>query len=127
MTHHPAKVSPFTTRVIGPSLEIVASFTRCGTIVGKVRISGFGLRQTEISVQDCRHVSSEAGCLVRVGAGGSDSRHEEDPSFHAISKVHRILDTSTVLMMGIDKCVNKAHHHDSILEASQEHLGDQVM
>ena len=72
-------------------------------------------------------MSSEAVRLLRVGVGGSDSRHEADPSFHAISKVPRILDTSTVLMMGIDTCVNKAHHHDSILEALQEHLGDQVM
>ena len=47
--------------------------------------------------------------------------------FYTITKVSRILDASTVLMMGINKCVNEAHHHDPILEASQEHLGDQVM
>ena len=29
--------------------------------------------------------------------------------------------------MGINKGVNEAHHHDPILEASQVHLGDQVM
>ena len=65
--------------------------------------SGFGLRQTEILVRDCQHVSCEACCLVRVGAGGSDSSHTADPSFHAITKVPRIVDTSTVLMMGINK------------------------
>ena len=78
-------------------------------------------------MRDCKHVSSEACCLVRVGVGGSDSNHKADPSFHAITNVPRILDTSTVLMMGIHKRVNEAHHHDPILEASQEHLGDQVM
>ena len=31
-----------------------------------------------------------------------------------------------VLMMSINKCVNEAHHHDPILEASQEHLGDSL-
>ena len=30
-------------------------------------------------------------------------------------------------MMSINKGVNEAHYHDPILEASQEHLGDQVM
>ena len=69
-------------------------------------------------------MSCEACCLVRVGVGGSDSSHKADLSFHGISKVPRILDTSTVMILGIDKRVNKAHHHDSILEASQEHLGD---
>ena len=41
-------------------------------------------------------------------------------------KISRILDASTVLMMSINKRVNEAHH-DPILEASKEHLGDQVM
>ena len=89
-------------------------------------VSGFGLRQTDISVQSCRHVPSEARCLVRMGEGKSDTCHEADPPSYTITKVSGILDTS-VLMMGINKCVNEAHHHDSILEASQEHLGDQVM
>ena len=30
-------------------------------------------------------------------------------------------------MMSINKRVNEAHHHDPVLQASQEHLGDQVM
>ena len=91
-----------------------------------MRVSGFGLQQTEVFARDCRYVSCEACCLVRVGAGKSDSRHEADSPFHTI-KVSRVLDASTVLMMGMNKCVNEAHHHDSVLEASQEHLGDQVM
>ena len=66
-------------------------------------------------------------CLVRVSVGRSDSRHEADSPFHAITKVPRILHASTVLMMSIHKRVNEAHHHDPTLEASQEHLGDQVM
>ena len=47
--------------------------------------------------------------------------------FYTITKVSRILDASTVLMMGINKRVNEPHRHDPILEASQEYLGDQVM
>ena len=63
-------------------------------------------------------MSCEACCLVRVGVGRSGGRRKAGSSFHAITKVPRILDKSTVLMMGINKCVNEAHHHDSILEAS---------
>ena len=89
-----------------------------------MRVSGFGLRQMEVLARDCRHVSCEACCLVRVGVGRRDSRHEGDSPFQPITKVPRILDVSTVLMMGIHKCVNDADHHDPILETSQEHLGD---
>ena len=92
-----------------------------------MRESGFGLRQAEVSMWDRKHVSCEACCLVRVGVGRSDSRHEAGSPFHAITQIPGILDASTVLMMGIHKCVNDAHHHNPILEASQEHLGDQVM
>ena len=108
----------------GPSLEIVSSFSFCGTSVGKVRVSGFGLRLTETSVQDCEHVSSEACCLVPVGVAGSDNSHEAGLSFHAIFQIPRILDASTVLMMSTDKCVKEDHHHSTNLEASQEHPGD---
>ena len=110
-----------------PSLEVITSFSCCGTNVGKVRVSGFGLRQTEVFARDCRYVSCEACCLVRMAVGRSNSRHEADSPFYAITKVSRILDASTVLMMSIHKRVNEAHHHDPTLEASQEHLGDQVM
>ena len=71
-------------------------------------ISGFGLRQ-------------------RVSVGRSDRRHEADSPFDAITKVSRIFDASTVLMVGTNIGVNEAHHQGSILEASHEHLGDQVM
>ena len=62
-----------------------------------------------------------------MGVNRSDSCHKADPSFYTINKVSRILDALTVLMMSIEQRVNEAHHHDPILEASQEHLGDQVM
>ena len=76
---------------------------------------------------DCRHVSSEASCLICVDVGRSDGRHEADSSLHVITNVPRILDNSTVLMMGINKGAKEAHHHNTILKASQEHSGDQVM
>ena len=101
--------------------------TCCGTSVGKVRVSGFGLRQTEFFARDCRDVSCETSCLISVSVSRSGSRHKADPPFHAITKVPRILDTSTVLTMGINKGVNEAHHHYPKLKASQEHPGDQVM
>ena len=64
--------------------------------------------------------------LVCVSVGVSDSRHEADSPFHAITKVSRILDASAVLMMSIKK-VNEAHHHDPMLETSKKKMGDQVM
>ena len=76
---------------------------------------------------DRKHVSCEASCLVRVSAGRGDGRHEADSPFHAITKIPGIHDASTVLMMSLHKCANEAHHHDPILEAPQEHMGDQVM
>ena len=76
-------------------------------MLGKIRISGFGLRQAEVQTRDCRHVSCEACCLVRVIVGKSDSHHEAESPFHAITKLPRILDASTVLMMGINNSVNE--------------------
>ena len=110
----------------GPSLEVITSFARCGANVGEMRIPGLGFREAEVQTRDCRNVSSEACCLVRASVGRSDSRLEADSPFYRITKVSRILDATTVLM-GIHKGVNEAHHHDPILKASQEHLGDQVM
>ena len=88
----------------GPYLEIIASFRCCGKNVGEMWISGIGLRQTEISVQDCRGMFGEACYLVRVGVGGSDDSHKADLYFHANSKKPSVLATSTVLIMGIGKC-----------------------
>ena len=45
--------------------------------------------------RDCRHVSGETSCLVCVSVSRSDCRHNADSSLHAITKVPRILDTST--------------------------------
>ena len=110
-----------------PPMIIVALFNCSGTIIGKVWISGFGLRMPEGVVWDAREVLRKTRCLISVGVGRSDGCHKADPSFHAITKAPRILEALTVLVMGINKGVNDAHHHDSILEASQEHMGDQVM
>ena len=78
-------------------------------------------------MRDCKHASSETSCLICVGVGRSDGRLNADSSLHAITKVPRIFDNSTVLMMGINKGVKEAHHHNTIVKASQEHPGDQVM
>ena len=93
-----------------------------------MRISGLGLRQAIVQTRDRKHVSCEACYLVRVRVRRSDTRLEGDFPFHAITKVPMILDTSTVLMMGMKKGINEAHHLNPILlKASQEHTGDQVM
>ena len=59
-------------------------------------------------MRDCRHVLSETSCLTCVGIGRSDSRHKTDSSLHAITKVPRILENATVLMMGINKGVKES-------------------
>ena len=73
-------------------------------------------------MRDCRHV-----CLICVGAGRSDGRHEADSSLHAITKVPRIFNNSKMQVIGINKGDKEAHHHNTKLKASQEHPGDQVM
>ena len=78
-------------------------------------------------MRDSRHVSSETSCLICVGVGRSDGRHKSNSSLHAITNVPRIFDNSTVLMMGLNKRVKEAHHHNTTLKASQEHPGDEVM
>ena len=65
--------------------------------------------------------------LSNVSVGRSDGSHEADSPFHAIHEVSRIFDVPAVLMKSTNKRINEAHHHDPILEASQEHLGDQIM
>ena len=92
-----------------------------------MQISGFGLRQAEVETRGGGRVSCQADYLIRVDIGGNGSRDKADSPFHAIPKVSRILDASTVLLMSINKGVNEAHHHYPILEASEETLGDQVM
>ena len=110
--------------VDGATLKTIASFACCGTNIGKMRISCFGHWQAKVQTRDCRHVSFKACCLVRVGVGRGDGCHETDSSFHAITKVSRIIDASAVLTISINELVDAAHHHDPILEISQEHLGD---
>ena len=72
-------------------------------------------------------MSSEACCRVRVDVGRSYGRHKANPSFHAITKIARILETLAVLMMGINESVKETQHNNTILKALQEHPGDQVM
>ena len=75
---------------------------------------------------DCRHVSCWTSYLVCVSVSKSDSRHEADSPFHAITEVC-ILNASAVLVMSINRGVNEAHHYDPKLEASRENLCGQVM
>ena len=110
----------------GPSSEVIASFTfvvrtlaRCGYLA-----LGFGQRKFRRGTAGICFV---ACCLVRVSVGRSDGCLEEDSPIHAITKIQWILDASAVLMISVDKRVNEAHHHDPMLEASQEHLSDQVI
>ena len=49
------------------------------------------------------------------------------PSFMKSPKVSRIFDASAVLVMGINKGVNEAHHLNPTLKVSQEHPVDQVV
>ena len=49
-------------------------------------------------------------CLRCVGLGRSDGRHEANPSFHAITKISRILGTLAVLMMGMNKGVKETQY-----------------
>ena len=91
-----------------------------------MRLFGFGLRQAEAEARSGGHVSCQADYLTSVGVGRSDSRHEADSPFYTITKVSGILDVA-VKMMGINYGVNKAHHHNPVLKASEEHTGDQVM
>ena len=72
-------------------------------------------------------MSSKTSCLICVGVGRSDGHHKANPSFHAITKVSRILETLTVLMMGINKGVKETHYHNSMLKALQEQTSDQVV
>ena len=120
MTPIKAEVSPSTTRVPqvclkdGPSLEVNTSFTCCGTNVGKMQISGFGLRQAEVGW----HVSCQADYLIRVDMGGNGSRDKADSPFHAMPKISRVLNTSAVVIVSINKGINEAHHYYPILKAS---------
>ena len=100
-----------------PPTMIIASFTCYGTSIGKILISGFGLGLPEVLVRDIRYVLSKTRCLIRVGVGRSDGRHKANPSFHAITKISRILGISAMLMMGINKSIKEAQYHDSISKA----------
>ena len=70
-----------------------------------MRISGFGTRQAKFLTLDRKHLSCQTGYLVRLGIGRSHGCHEE-------------VAASAVVIMGVDKGINEAHYHDSILEVS---------
>ena len=84
MTPHTAKVSPSTTRV-PPSEKMAHPW---------MRISGFGLRQSDVEARGGGHVSCQADYLICVGIGGSDGRHKADSPSHAIPKISGILDAA---------------------------------
>ena len=68
---------------------------------------------------------SETSCLISMSIVMAVIKRIRP--FHAITKVPWILDTSTVQMVSINKGINEAHYQNAVLEASQEHLDDQVM
>ena len=81
-------------------------------------MSGFRTRQAKSSILDSKDVSCQTGYLVCVNIGRSNCGHDTDSPFHAIPKISRILNISAVVIMGIDKGVDKAHYNDPILETS---------
>ena len=83
--------------------------------------------EAKVLVRDRRYVSSKTRCLMCVGVGRSDGRHKANPSFHAITKISRILGTLAMLMMGINKSIKETQYHNSISKAVQEQTGDRVV
>ena len=77
--------------------------------------------------RDAREVLRKTRSLIRVGVGKSDGRHSAIPSSHAITQISRILGILAMLLMGINKGIDEAQYHDSILKASHKHTGEQVM
>ena len=68
----------------GRTLKIIASVACRGTDVEKMRMSGFGSRQTKFLTWDHKNMSLQANSLVRVGIGRSDCRYETESPFDAI-------------------------------------------
>ena len=64
-----------TTYIKSTPTIIIASFTCCGTIIGRVWISGLGLGKPQVVVRDAREALRKTRCLIRVGVGRSDGRH----------------------------------------------------
>ena len=73
------------------------------------------------------HAPSKTDCLISMGVGRNNGRHEANSSFHALSKVSGIFCVTTMLIVGEDTSINDTQYHDSILEASQEILCGQIM
>ena len=63
-------------------------------------------------------MSDKTCYLVRVGTSGSDGGHKVVSSFHTVPNISRTFDISAVVIMVIDKIINEAHYHESVLEAS---------
>ena len=84
--------------------------------LGRYGYLDLGLGKPEVLVRDTRYVKSKTRCLIRVGVGRSDGRHKANPSFHAITKMSRILGILAVFMMGIEECVKEAQNHNTILK-----------
>ena len=70
--------------ISGPSLKHIASFAWCGTNFGKMRMSGFELRQAEVQNRDCKCLSCETCYLVCMkcdSRGFSLSFNSQFPGF----------------------------------------------
>ena len=70
--------------ICGPSLKHIASFAWCGTNFGKMRISGFELRQAEVQNRDCKYLSCETCylvCMMCDSRGFSLSFNSQFPRF----------------------------------------------
>ena len=79
----------------GPSSETNASCTCCRTIIGKYGFLALSFGRQKF----WRGTAGETSCLICVSVSRNDSRHKADSALHTITKVPRILDISTVLMM----------------------------
>ena len=60
-----------------------------------------------------------------MGVSRGDSSHKPNSPFHAISEVLWIIQTTAVMVVGINKGVT--HDYDSFLEASRNGMSDEVV
>ena len=100
----------------GPSLKHIASFAWCGTNFGKMRISGFELRQAEVQNRDCKYLSCETCylvCMLCDSRGFSLSFNSQFPGFSMFRR-YSLWAKST--------SVNEAYYQDPILDTAQKQL-----
>ena len=92
-----------------------------------MRISGFGSRQAKFLMWDHGKTSRQAHQLEDMGICRSNCSHKTNSTSHTISKVSMVIHISAVVDMGIKEGIDDTHHYNSILKASQENLGNQVV